>query len=138
MSTSDMTDWYTAKPTEYGRKSHINRTVADSSWEVAATRILDHNDQVASWVKNDHIGFVVHYVHNGIVRKYLPDFLVKLTNGKNLVIEVKGEERPTDESKKKAMTAWINGVNAHGGFGRWHFAYTTDLGEINPVIEELG
>ena len=137
MSTSDMVDWYTAKHTEYGRKSHINRTVCDSSWEVAAAHILDQNENVAAWVKNDHIGFVVHYVHNGVVRKYLTDFLVKLSNGKNLVIEVKGKERSTDESKKKAMMAWINGVNAHSGFGRWHFAYTTDVAQIDPVIHEL-
>ena len=137
MSSADMVDWYTAKHTEYGRKSHINRAVCDSSWEVAAVRILDESKDVSAWVKNDHIGFVVHYIHNGVVRKYLTDFLVKLSNGKHLVIEVKGAERPTDESKKKAMNAWINGVNTHGGFGRWHFAYITDVAQIDAVIHEL-
>ena len=137
MSTSDMADWYTAKKTVYGKKSHINRTVCDSSWEAAAAQILDQNENVAAWVKNDHIGFLVHYVHNGVVRKYLTDFLVRLKNGKHIAIEVKGKERSTDESKKKAMMAWINGVNAHGGFGRWHFVYSTDVARIEPVINEL-
>ena len=137
VSTSDMADWYTAKKTVYGKKSHINRTVCDSSWEAAAANLLDQNKSVAAWVKNDHIGFLVHYVHNGVVRKYLTDFLVRLKNGRYIVIEVKGKERSTDESKKKAMMAWINGVNAHRGFGRWHFVYSTDIAQIEPAINEL-
>ena len=138
VSTSDMVDWYTSKKTVYGKKSHINRTVCDSSWEAAAAHIFDLNENVASWVKNDHIGFFVHYIHNGVVRKYVTDFLVKLKNEKRIVIEVKGKERSKDESKKKAMISWINGVNSHGGFGRWHFVYTTDVAQIEPVLNELG
>jgi hypothetical protein len=30
-------------------------------------------------MKNDHLGFEIVYVFDGVVRKYRPDFLMKLT-----------------------------------------------------------
>ncbi len=136
-STTDHRDWYTAKHTVKGRKSHINRAVCDSSWEVYTAHVLDANQYVDAWVKNDHVGFAIQYLHNGVVRQYYTDFIVKLVNGKQLIVEVKGKERPQDESKKKAAITWVNAVNAHGGFGQWHFIYATDIHEIESVIEEL-
>ena len=75
-STRDMRTWYTSRPTEYTQRSHINRCVLDSTWESSDAFALDHADAVAAWVKNDHLGFEVFYVYQGVVRKYRPDFLV--------------------------------------------------------------
>ena len=54
---------------------------------------------------------------NGARRTYRPDFLVKLTNGSMLVLEVKGQERTEDKAKRGFLEEWINAVNQHGGFG---------------------
>jgi hypothetical protein len=46
---------------------------------------LDNSDQVDAWVENDHLDFEVLYVYRGVVKKYRPDFLVRLVNGDMLV-----------------------------------------------------
>ena len=71
-STSDMMTWYTGKPCVYTERSHINFCVLDSTWEATEAFALDHHPKVAAWVKNDHLGFEVFYVHAGVVRKYRP------------------------------------------------------------------
>ena len=59
------------------------------------------------------------YVHKGVVRKYRPDFIIRLKSGDTLVLETKGQERDEDRTKRRFLKEWIQAVNAHGGFGRW-------------------
>ena len=89
-STGDMVQWYTGRPCAYTARSHINFCVYDSTWEASEAFELDHNSVVAAWVKNEHLGFEVFYVHHGVVRKYRPDFLIRLRSGKMLALETKG------------------------------------------------
>jgi len=86
-STADMQVWYTGKPCEITKKSHISHCVYDSTWEASEAFELDKNPNVLAWVKNDHLGFEIIYIYEGIIRKYRPDFIVKLINGINLVLE---------------------------------------------------
>jgi type III restriction enzyme len=32
------------------------------------------------------------YLYNGVVRKFFPDYLIPLQNGKTLILEVKGQD----------------------------------------------
>ena len=82
-ATGDMRTWYTGKPCEYTAHSHINFCVFDSTWEASEAFVLDRATEVAAWVKNDHLGFEVFYVHRGVVRKYRPDFLIRLESGED-------------------------------------------------------
>ena len=82
--TGEMRTWYTGKPCERTKKSHINVCVYDSAWEASDAFVLDDSEHVAAWAKNDHLGFEVLYIYCGVVRKYRPDFLVRLTNGNML------------------------------------------------------
>jgi type III restriction enzyme len=91
--------------------------VFDSAWEASDAFVLDDSDHVAAWVKNDHLGFEVLYVYRGVVRKYRPDFLVRLTNGDMLILETKGQETEQDKVKRRYLDEWTEAVNAHGGFG---------------------
>ena len=59
--------------------------VYDSTWEASEAFELDHSSLVDAWVKNDHIGFEVLYVYRGVVRKYRPDFIIRLKSGNTLV-----------------------------------------------------
>ncbi|MGA7722081.1 MAG: DEAD/DEAH box helicase family protein [Ignavibacteriaceae bacterium] len=120
-STEDMRTWYTSKPCERTKKSHINFCVYDSTWEATESFQLDHNPNVTAWVKNDHLGFEIQYMYQGIIHKYRPDFIVKLKDGTILIIEVKGQDTEQDKAKRGFLYEWIEAVNEFGGFGNWIF-----------------
>lgn len=136
-STSEMRTWYTGKPCERTRKSHINVCVYDSTWEASDAYVLDNSEHVAAWAKNDHLGFEILYVYRGVVRKYRPDFLARLANGDMLILETKGQETEQDRVKRRYLDEWVRAVNSHGGFGRWHWAVTRGPGEIKDVLQQL-
>jgi type III restriction enzyme len=102
-STGEMRTWHTGKPNERTRKSHINVCVYDSAWEASDAFHLDESDKVSAWVKNDHLGFEVLYVYRGVVRKYRPDFLVRLATGEMLVLETKGQDTEQDRVKLRYL-----------------------------------
>lgn len=102
-STAIMRSWYTGKPCARTNKSHINVCVYDSTWEVSDAFHLDNSDAVAAWVKNDHIGFETAYLYQGVVRKYQPDFLVRLVTGEMLILETKGKESEHDRVKHRYL-----------------------------------
>ena len=114
-----MLAWYTGRPWEYTERSHVNRCVFDSTWEASEAFVLDRSSDVEAWVKNDHLGFEVLYVFDGVVRKYRPDFLIRLRGGRMLVLEVKGQESEQTSAKHGALDEWTRAVTAHGGFGEW-------------------
>ena len=133
-STADMTTWYTGKPCEYTERSHINSCVYDSAWEASEAFELDRNPGVDAWVKNDHLGFEVLYVHRGVVRKYRPDFLIRLKSGDMLVLETKGQDDEQNRTKRRFLDEWTRAVNQHGGFGRWRWAVSRDPGDIKDIL----
>jgi len=133
-ATGDMRTWYTGKPCERPRKSHINVCVYDSTWESSDAFVLDDSDAVAAWVKNDHLAFEILYVYRGVVRKYRPDFLIRMKNGNMLVLETKGQESEQDKVKRRYLDEWTQAVNAHRGFGKWHAAVVRNPGEIRDVL----
>ena len=81
--------------------------------------VAETHPDVAAWAKNDHLGFHILYLWNGTKRKYIPDFLVRFKSGKTLVLEIKGEDSPQDQAKRRAMDQWVQAVNAQGGLGHW-------------------
>jgi len=118
-STGDMLPWYSSKPCEHTQRSHINMCVYDSRWEANESLELDRNANVRAWVKNDHIGFEITYSFKGIIHKFRPDYLVRLTNGKTLILEVKGQDDQQQQTKREFLSEWVRAVNGHGGFGEW-------------------
>ena len=135
-STGDMTTWYTGKPCAHTARSHINACVYDSTWEASESFELDHNPTVDAWVKNDHLGFEVLYVYRGVVRKYRPDFLIRLKSGDMLVLETKGIDDDQNRTKRQFLGEWTKAVNQHGGFGRWTWAVSRDPGDIKDVLHK--
>ena len=137
-STGEMRAWYTGRPCERTRRSHINVCVYDSTWEASDSFVLDNSEAITAWVKNDHLGFEVLYVYRGAVRKYRPDFLARLENGDVLVLETKGRDTETDKVKRRYLEEWIQAVNSHGGFGRWYSAVANHPGEIRDILMQAG
>ena len=134
-STDDMPTWYTSKSCAHALKSHINFCVHDSNWEKSEGWALDENPYVAAWVKNDHLGFEIHYIYKGTVRKYRPDFVIRLTNGVHLVLETKGQNTNQDETKRRFLQEWCAAVNTHGGFGLWAEDISTHPKDVDGIID---
>lgn len=135
-STADMPTWYTTKPCYITQKSHISQCVFDSAWEATESYILEKNSNVDSWAKNDHLGFVIEYVYEGVIRKYVPDFLIKLSNGKMLILETKGKETAKDVEKRKALKEWIKAVNELKEFGEWYNDVSYNVADVDGIIEK--
>ena len=131
-----MLPWYTGRPCEHTKRSHINMCVFDSTWEASEAFELDRSPNVAAWVKNDHLGFEITYSHKGIIRKFRPDYLVRLASGKILVLEVKGQDNQEQQTKREFLAEWIQAVNDHGGFGAWSSDVSRHPGDLAATLEK--
>ena len=96
--------------------------------------MFDMHPRVETWVKNDHLGFVVPYRNAGIRRDYLPDFIVRLTDGQYLVIEIKGLIRDGDV-KATAAQRWCAAVTNDGRFERWTYHLVRHPSDLSQVLE---
>ena len=133
-STSNMPTWYTGKPCNFTDRSHINMCVYDSTWEASEAFEFDQNPLVDAWVKNDHLGFEVLYVYRGVVRKYRPDFIIRMKSGNLLVLETKGEPSEQTLSKRRALEQWTQAVNQHGGFGSWSSDISYNPADLKDIL----
>ncbi|MCC6301919.1 MAG: DEAD/DEAH box helicase family protein [Gammaproteobacteria bacterium] len=135
-STRYMRTWYTTKPCLPTQRSQISHMIADSAWEQYAANIFDSvkNNQVTAYAKNDHLGFQIYYLWNGARRRFIPDFLVRLSNGKTLVLEIKGVDSEQNRAKRSALDVWVKGVNENGGFGLWCWDVAYEPAQIRDIV----
>jgi type III restriction enzyme len=134
-STGDMLPWYTGKACEHTERTHINMCVFDSRWEASEAFELDRNPNVRAWAKNDHLGFEIVYSFRGIIHKFRPDCLIRLTSGKMLVLEVKGQDDQQQQTKREFLSEWVRAVNGHGGFGEWTADVSRHPHDIQEILE---
>ena len=127
--TSKKSRWQTA-----ANRCHVNWAICDSSWEAEFCRVAEAHPRVRAYVKNQGLGFEVPYRFGSQSRRYIPDFIVLVDDGRgdedllHLVVEIKGYRG--EDAKEKAATMeryWVPGVNRLGTFGRWQFAEFTDV-----------
>jgi type III restriction enzyme len=147
-STSKSDRWETSS-----KFCHINWVILDSDWEAEFCRVAESHPKVLAYVKNHNLGLEVPYRYGSEMRKYLPDFIVLVDDGKedplHLIVEIKGYRREDAKEKKSTMdTYWVPGVNQLGAYGRWAFAEFTEVyqiesdfkakveGEFNKMIEK--
>ncbi len=135
-STTNVRTWFTSKPCEWVEKSHISHCVYDSGWEVFEAYFLEKSNLVKSFVKNDHLGFTILYNHNGVIRKYYPDFIIRLANNEYFILETKGKDSQQNKTKREYLNEWIKAVNSHGGFGKWHWGVSFEPSDIEKVIKK--
>jgi type III restriction enzyme len=91
---------------------------------------------VRAYVKNHNLGLEVPYSFQAEMRKYRPDLIVRIDDGRggdeddllNLIVEIKGYLGEDAREKKSTMgNYWMSGVNRLGAHGRWAFAEFTDV-----------
>ena len=139
----------TSKPTRWRtdpRRCHVNWAVCDGDWEAEFCRVVEAHPRVRAFVKNQGLGFEVPYQIGGLSRRYLPDFILLVDDGRlddqgqpdplRLVVEIKGYRGEDAKDKKATMeTYWVPGVNRLGSFGRWAFAEFTDVYALQTDLE---
>jgi len=136
-STGDMRTWYTSKPCEYAKKSHVNFCVFDSTWESSDEFAIDRHPKIKAWVKNDHLGFEITYIYDGVVKKCRPDFLTQLMDGRFLIIETKGQDNQKEQTKRTFINQWVKAVNSQGGFCNWSYAVSYRPGDIHDILDKI-
>ena len=138
-NTSRTDRWDTSGPPA---KCHINWVILDSDWEGEFCRVAESHPRVHVYVKNHNLGLEVPYRYGSETRKYLPDFIVRVDDGRgeedllNLIVEIKGYRREDAKEKKSTMdNYWVPGVNNLGTHGRWAFAEFTEVYQIESDFE---
>lgn len=128
-NTSKADRWETSS-----EKCHINWAILDSDWEGEFCRIAESHPRVRAYVKNHNMGFEVPYRYGSENRRYIPDYIVLVDDGRgednllHLVVEIKGYRGEDAKDKKATMeTYWVPGVNNLRTHGRWAFAEFTDI-----------
>jgi type III restriction enzyme len=137
VGTTGGVDFPTTRPISVTTKSHINSVVQHSSWEAEAAKVLEASDLVKCYARNDHVGLYIKYEYLGIDHDYEPDFLVRLVNDLNLLLEIKGYEVHNPEqlsAKHNAANKWATAVNNQCEFGRWDFLVCRDLGLLQEKL----
>jgi type III restriction enzyme len=124
------------------RKCQVNWVVCDSDWEAEFCRVAEQHPRVRAYVKNQNLGLEVPYLMGTTPRKYLPDFIVQVDDGRpdplNLIVEIKGYRGEDAVIKANTMRSyWVPGVNNLGQYGRWAFAEFTEVFEIERAFNEL-
>jgi type III restriction enzyme len=137
--TSKDTLWRTAP-----EKCHVNYVVCDSDWEAEFCRVVETHPATLAYVKNQALGLEVPWRDGGTPRRYFPDFIVRLDDGRgpddplHLVVEVKGQKDASTQIKAETMrTLWVPGVNNLKSFGRWDFVEFSDVFAIEEKFAEL-
>ena len=133
-STADVRTWWTSKPCEDFKKTHINFTVVDSTWEFLEAKTINESSVVDSFVKNDHLGFAILYNYQGVIRRYFPDFIIKLKNGEHLILETKGQDSEQNKTKRVFLDEWCKAVTQHGGFGKWRWTVSFDPNDLEKLL----
>lgn len=133
-----------AVTTEKSEVSHVTLDGRDgNTWEQLLASELELSRNVHSYVKNDHLGFSIPYIHAGRSHSYIPDFLVRLKRRddedveRTLIIEVSGGQKSPGPTRQKATTArdsWCASVNNHGGFGRWGYIEMTRPDQFKVLL----
>lgn len=117
---------YLANP----KKSVFNRIVGDSHFELEFAAFLEQCDDVIAYAKGYlAIHFKLDYVNtDGRISNYYPDFVVRLTDGRRVVVETKGQEDLDVPLKMARLKQWCEDTNTLQSDVEWDFVYVDEGG----------
>ena len=95
------------------RKSVFNRIIGDSHFELIFAGFLENCADVTSYAKNYlAVSFKLDYVKtDGSISNYSPDFMVKLTDKRIVIVETKGQEQLDVAPKMARLRQWCDDIN---------------------------
>ena len=111
IGTSSEVDFMTTRPCHGTQRSQINQVVLDTqTWERSAAfgwkpLMLWH-----TMVGTTIWGSAFPYEYTGVPHRYEPDFIVRLKNNINLILEIKGYEDDQELAKYAGAKRWVSAV----------------------------
>ncbi|MGC9022327.1 MAG: type III restriction endonuclease subunit R, partial [Dissulfurimicrobium sp.] len=107
------------------KKSIFNRIIGDSHFELLFARFLEDCDDVVSYAKNYlAVNFNLDYVNaDGDISNYYPDFMVKLSDRRIVIVETKGQEDLDVPLKMERLRQWCEDINRVQSNVTYDFVY---------------
>ena len=114
-------------------KSVFNRIIGDSGFELKFAEFIERCDDVAAYAKNYlAVNFKLDYVNAaGDISNYYPDFLVKLADGKVVIVETKGLQDLGVPHKMARLKQWCEDVNKAQNDIEYDFVFVDEAGLKN-------
>ena len=96
------------------KKSVFNRTIGDSDLELRFAAFLEDCSDVDAYAKNYFaVKFRLDYVRaDGNIANYYPDFFVRMSESRIVIVETKGKEDSDVEPKMNRLRQWCDDVNS--------------------------
>jgi type III restriction enzyme len=110
------------------KKSVFNRIIGDSPLELRFASFLEECADVVSYAKNYlAVHFKLDYVNaDGDVANYYPDFFVKLSSKRVVVVETKGREDVDVPLKMARLRQWCEDINRVQSDVAYDFVYVDE------------
>lgn len=110
------------------KKSVFNRVIGDSDLELEFANFLEQCPDVVSYAKNYlAVHFKLDYVKaDGGISNYYPDFIVKVGDGRVVIVETKGQEDLDVPQKMARLRQWCEDVNRVQPDGQFDYVYVDE------------
>jgi len=110
------------------KKSVFNRIIGDSPFELRFASFLEDCSGVVSYAKNYlAVHFKLDYVNaDGDISNYYPDFLVKLSARRIVIVETKGQEDLDVPLKMQRLRQWCEDINRVQSDVKYDFVYVDE------------
>ncbi|KAF0156064.1 MAG: DNA/RNA helicase superfamily II [Syntrophaceae bacterium] len=110
------------------KKSVFNRIIGDNQLELQFANFLEGCDDVLSFAKNYMaVHFKLDYVNEGgDISNYYPDFMVKLSAKRIVIVETKGREDLDVPLKMARLRQWCDDVNRVQTDVEYDFVYVDE------------
>ena len=107
-----------------GVKTPFNFQVGNK-YELEIAQSISNFDDIISFTKNyEKIGFYMDYQKtSGLIRKFYPDFLIKISDKETCILEAKGREDDNDKRKHKRLIQWCDDMNKSKSEKKYYALY---------------
>ena len=143
LDTSDVDFDTTLHHIHAAQRSELSHAACHSNLETQVAVILDTHKRVEAWARNFQTGWSVPYFFNGSWRRYEPDFIARLTDGTNLIVECKGiRDDKAIAAETYVLQHWIPCVAGTAALPdalrRWTFVEIQDANFARHQIDQVG
>jgi len=126
-----------SRPTFEAAKCVFNYVPCDNEFERDFAKFLQSAGDVEAFSKlPEPFGFAIEYTDTAAnLRYYYPDFVIRLTNGENWIVETKGQETIEAERKAAAAQIWCeNATILTGAMWRYLKVPQKDFERLQPSL----
>ena len=142
LDTSDIEFDTTLTHIHKASHSEVSHAACHSDLEKQVAAVLDTHKRVNAWVRNFQTGWSVPYFFNGSWRRYEPDFIARLSDGTNLIVECKAaRDEKAVAAEKYVLDHWIPCVAGTAALPdalrRWSYVEIRDAKLARHQVEQI-